>query len=162
MKILAGLKTWIYHDVRNPTFGRVRPAKIQISLRILAVWSEFSLDAFWLAKDTKFLLADNEGSDQTARMRRLIWIFVGRTRKKLLFALYNCSYLTDMIIIFFSLFPSSTKQIISYRGKGLRDRPAWCQAIFSLDWHDNLLFISLLVPLWCIIYALHTYILRGI
>ena len=28
------------------TFGYVRPAKIQISLRIRAVWSESSLDAF--------------------------------------------------------------------------------------------------------------------
>ena len=33
----------------------------------------------------KFLHADNEGSDQTARMRRLIWVFVGRTRPKVRF-----------------------------------------------------------------------------
>ena len=57
----------------------VRPAKIQISLRIRAVWSESSLGAFWLAKDGKFLHADNEDSDQTARMSRLIWVIVGRT-----------------------------------------------------------------------------------
>ena len=28
--------------------------------------------AFWIATDTKFLNADNEDSDQTARMRRLV------------------------------------------------------------------------------------------
>ena len=42
-------------------------------------WSESSLCAFWTAKDANFLHADNEDSDQTARMRRLIWVFVGRT-----------------------------------------------------------------------------------
>ena len=41
--------------VRKRTFWRVRPAKIQISLCIGAVWSEFSLGAFWIAKDAKFL-----------------------------------------------------------------------------------------------------------
>ena len=30
-----------------------------------------------IAKDAKFLRADNEDSDQTARMRRLIWVFAG-------------------------------------------------------------------------------------
>ena len=51
----------------------MRPVKIQISLRIRAVWSEFSLGAFWIAKVAKFLHADNENSDQTAR----IWVVVG-------------------------------------------------------------------------------------
>ena len=39
--------------------------KIQISLRIRAVWSESFLDAFWIAKATTFLYADSEDSDQT-------------------------------------------------------------------------------------------------
>ena len=41
--------------VRKRTFGHVRPAKIQISLRIRAVWSESSVDAFWIAKDVNVL-----------------------------------------------------------------------------------------------------------
>ena len=57
----------------------LRSAKIQISLRIRAVWSESSLGAFWIAKDAMFLYADNEDSDKTARMRRLIWVFAGHT-----------------------------------------------------------------------------------
>ena len=65
--------------IRQRTFGHVRKAKIRISLRIRAVWSESSLGAFWVAKDTTFLHADNEDSDQAARMRRLIWVFVRRT-----------------------------------------------------------------------------------
>ena len=60
-------------------FWTVRPVKIQISLRIRAARSESSLDAFWLAKDVNFLQADNEDADRTARMRRLIWVFVWRT-----------------------------------------------------------------------------------
>ena len=38
----------------------MRPAKIQISLRIRAGWSESSLGAFLLAMDAKFPYADNE------------------------------------------------------------------------------------------------------
>ena len=37
-------------NVRKRTFGHVRPAMIQISLRIRAVWSESSLGIFWIAK----------------------------------------------------------------------------------------------------------------
>ena len=36
---------------RKRTFGHVRPAKIQIRLRIRAVWSESSLGACRMAKD---------------------------------------------------------------------------------------------------------------
>ena len=57
------------------TLGYERPAKIQIRLRFRAVWS--ALGACWIAKDTKFLHADNEDSDQTEWMRRLIWVSVG-------------------------------------------------------------------------------------
>ena len=46
---------------RKRNFGHVRPAMIQISLRIRAILSESSLDAFWIAKDAKFLHVDKEG-----------------------------------------------------------------------------------------------------
>ena len=63
-------------NVIKRTFENVRPAKIQISLRIRAVWSESSQGAYWIAKDVEFLHADNEDSDQAARMSRLIWVFI--------------------------------------------------------------------------------------
>ena len=47
------------HNVRKHTFGHVRPGKIQISLRIRTVLSVSSVDAFWIAKDGKFLQAQN-------------------------------------------------------------------------------------------------------
>ena len=72
--------------VRKRNFGHMRPAMIQISLRIRAVWSESSLDAFRIAKDEKCLYTYTEDSDQTARMRRLIWIFVDRTLQKVRFS----------------------------------------------------------------------------
>ena len=53
----------------------MHPVKIQIR----AVWSESSLYAFWIAKDSKFLHGGHENSDQTVRMRRLISAFVGHT-----------------------------------------------------------------------------------
>ena len=71
-------------NIRKRTFGYMRQEKIQISRRIRAVWSKSSLDAFWIAKKGNFLHADNE-TDQTARIRRLIWIFVGRTSQKVHF-----------------------------------------------------------------------------
>ena len=69
----------MYRYVRKHTFGHVRPAKIQISLGICAFWPEQSLHAFWIVKDAKFLRADNKDSDQTARIHRLIWVFVVST-----------------------------------------------------------------------------------
>ena len=65
------------HDKANKM--TVRPAKTQISLGIRPVWSESSLCTEWVAKDPSFLHADNEDSDQTGRMPRLIWVFAGRT-----------------------------------------------------------------------------------
>ena len=46
---------------------------------IRPVWSESSLCTQWVAKDPMFLHADNEDSDQTGRVPRLIWVFAGRT-----------------------------------------------------------------------------------
>ena len=65
------------HDKTNKI--SVRPAKTQISLGIRPVWSESSLCAQWIAKDTSFLHADSEDSGQTGRMPRLIWVFAGCT-----------------------------------------------------------------------------------
>ena len=53
----------------------------QISLGIRPVWSESLLCAQWVAKGSVLLQADSEDSDQTGRMRRLIWVFAGRSVK---------------------------------------------------------------------------------
>ena len=45
-------------NVSKRTFGQGRPAKIQIRLRIRAVWSESSVGAFWI----EFFHADSEDS----------------------------------------------------------------------------------------------------
>ena len=58
---------------------KVRPAKTQISLGIRPVWPESSLCVKWTAKDSKFLHADSEDSDQTGRMPRVIWVFARRS-----------------------------------------------------------------------------------
>ena len=67
------------HNVRKRSFAHVRQMKIQINMRILAVWSGSILSAFWWAIDAKFLDVDNEDKDQTARKHSLILVFVGRT-----------------------------------------------------------------------------------
>ena len=62
----------------KPTKWHVRPAKTQFSLGICPVWSVSSLYAQWVAKDPRFLHADNEDSDQTGWM--LVWVFAGPHR----------------------------------------------------------------------------------
>ena len=72
---------YIYKMSRDTSFSTwlpVRTAKTQINLRIRAVWFESSQGILWVAKDPKHLQADSEDSDQTARMRRLIWVFAAR------------------------------------------------------------------------------------
>ena len=59
-------------------FDMCTQQKTQVNLRIRAVWSEFSLSA---GRNVAFLAIQNkpsEDTDQTARMRRLIWIFTVR------------------------------------------------------------------------------------
>ena len=51
--------------------------------RLRSAWASTQSDqsspcAQWVAKDTSFLHADSEDSDQTGRMHRLIWVFAGR------------------------------------------------------------------------------------
>ena len=72
----------------------MRSATIQIWLRKC----EFSLDAFWMFKDAKYSHPGNEGSDQTMRMRRLIWIFLGRTCEKVRF--FHIAAKTDACVSF--------------------------------------------------------------
>ena len=81
---LAFLWSYPNRNVRKRTVVHesVRPAKIQISLRIRAGWFESSPGPFWIVNAAKALHANNEDSDQIARMRRLIWVFVWRTCQK--------------------------------------------------------------------------------
>ena len=60
------------------TWEHVHPTKTQISLRIRAVWAESSLSAWRNFASLAIQNAPGEVSDQTARMRRLIWMFAGR------------------------------------------------------------------------------------
>ena len=53
-------------------------ANTQISLSMLSVWSESSLDALYVAKVTMCLHTDSKGFGQTKWMRKLIWVFDGR------------------------------------------------------------------------------------
>ena len=84
------------HDKTNKM--SVRPTKTQISLGIRPVWSEFSLCAQWVAEDPSFLHADNEDSDQTGRMPRLIWVFAGRTVILLVLSRGGCNVLSFLSV----------------------------------------------------------------
>ena len=77
INISMHLWTLMRHGKTNKMI--VRPAKTQISLGICPVWSESSLSAWWNLGSLATCWAHSEDSDQTGRMRRLIWIFAGRT-----------------------------------------------------------------------------------
>ena len=76
-------------NVKKRVFRHVRTAKMKISLRMRADWSESSLNAFWIDMDAKFLRADNEYSDQSPQMRRLVWIFFLRSHQKVRFVRFR-------------------------------------------------------------------------
>ena len=61
----------------------MRPTKTQICKRNRAVWSESSLSTWRVFASLAIQNVPSKDSDQTARMRRLIWIFAGRTCPKL-------------------------------------------------------------------------------
>ena len=73
------------NQMRIRTFWHVRPTQTQIRLRIRAVWSESSLSAWRNFASLAIQNAPSEDSDQTAWMRRLIWIFARRTCPKVHF-----------------------------------------------------------------------------
>ena len=76
---------YISHNVRKHTFWHVRITMTQISLRISVIWSDSSMSAWRNFAPLSIQNAPNEDSDQTARMRSLIWIFAGHTCRKLHF-----------------------------------------------------------------------------
>ena len=69
----------VSRKVSKPTLGHVRPTKIQISLHIRTVCSDYSLGSVWVANDAKVLQVDTEDSDRISWMHRLIWVVAGRT-----------------------------------------------------------------------------------
>ena len=65
-------------NVKERTVRHVRPTKTQITLRFRALCSDIVVRMKKLCIPS-FQNEPSEDPDQTARMRRLIWIFAGRT-----------------------------------------------------------------------------------
>ena len=75
-------------NVGKRTFGHLRPAKI-----LIRFFTERILDS----QGCKVFHSDNEYSDQTARMCRLICVFVGRACQKVLFIPLRLIYWLELI-----------------------------------------------------------------
>ena len=69
---------YLSHDMTKPTEWECTQRR-QISLGICPVWSESSLSTGRKLGPLGTHWAHSEGSDQTGRMPRLIWVFTGRT-----------------------------------------------------------------------------------
>ena len=130
-------------NVKTRTFWHLRPAKIQIRLRIRAVWSESSLGAFWIAKDAKFLLAYNEDSDQTARMHRLIlslcYAHMSESTFSLVVAQMFFIHLLTTLFVWVTLKTSRPRWLswmrVRLEIRKLRVRPpTWSATFFRGDW----------------------------
>ena len=91
-------------NVRKRTLGHVRPEKTQISLRIHEVWLESSLSSRRNFASLAIQNASSEDSDQTARMRSLIWIFTGRTSSKVRFMTFRLIHTQFLVWLLFLLF----------------------------------------------------------
>ena len=83
----------------KPTKWKVRPAKIQISLGTRPVWSDSSLSTWKNLWSLATYWAHSEDSDQTGRMPRLIWVFVGSTCHFVGFVVRLLKSLLHMILI---------------------------------------------------------------
>ena len=102
------------HDKANKM--TVCPGKTQISLGNCQVWSESSLCAQWVTKEPSFRHADSEDSDQTGRMPRLIWVFLGRTCHFVCFDMRQLMIVVILVLLCNSQLKSSSelKVIHSY------------------------------------------------
>ena len=70
--------------VNKPSHDKINkmtcaPSEDSISLCVPTVWSESSLSAWQYLGPLAIHRVHSEDSDQTERMRRLIWVFAGRT-----------------------------------------------------------------------------------
>ena len=103
------LSVTMSRDVRKSSFWHVLPTMTQINLHICAVWSEFLLSAWGNFVSFPIQNASSDDSDQTARMRMLIWFFSGRKCPKVRFLtfrikcmysyMYNLTFFQQLIII---------------------------------------------------------------
>ena len=87
-------------NVRRRSLWHVRPTKSHIILCICAAWSETSLSAWRHFASLAIQNAHSEDSDQTAQMRRLIWIFAGRTCPEIRFLTLRLKWLCMLIYHF--------------------------------------------------------------
>ena len=80
---------FLSRNVRKYTFWHMLSSKPQISLRIGTFWLESSLSAWIHFASLAIQNAHSEDSDQTARMRSLIWTFAERSDPKVLFVTFR-------------------------------------------------------------------------
>ena len=80
------------HDMTKPTKWVCTQQRLR-SASASAQSDQSSLCAQWVAKDSRFLHADSEDSDQTGQMPRLIWVFAGCPLTLLVLSCC-CSYVT--------------------------------------------------------------------
>ena len=101
-------------------FGHMRPAKVQISLGIRAVWSEPFMCALWISKDATFLHLHNEDrSDCTG----------ARAEFKFSLGTYKCQMLRFLTLRLNCIRAFFTKPLVNVRRCGR------CRLIFHESNH---------------------------
>ena len=108
-------------NVRKCTFEYVRPVKILIRRRIRAVWSEPSLGIFWIAKDAKFLHADNEDLSDCADAHGRRYVFWRRGSD------------IDVFLVIFSVYRVLKRSTREPQCRRRRKSQCLCKWVFHTD-----------------------------
>ena len=89
---------YLSYLMTKPTKWHVRPSETQISLRIRPISSESSLSTWRKLGSLATHWAHSEGSNQTGRMPRLIWVFDGCTATLLVLS-WGVSFLKQQLFL---------------------------------------------------------------
>ena len=87
------------------------------------------LCALWIAKDPRFLHADNEDSDQTGWMPRLIWVFIGHIGHFVGFFMHKLKWYMTWAASWQNLF--MLNELRHDKTNKMSVRPAWSESSLS-------------------------------
>ena len=102
--------------------------------RLRSVWSESSLCTRWIAKDTRFLHADSEDSDQTGQMPRLFCVFAGRILILLVLSWGDSNVMVKWSFFIKKLWDNNKDWIFVYYKYLLPIKSFWMFIYFQYKW----------------------------
>ena len=126
--LMTGLNIKLMNQrMTKATIRLVLPAKTQVSLHIHPAWQRLLFIPLWTTWRLKKAHAISGDSDQPARMRRLIWVFAGRT-----------SIVVGFVVRWLSFYYNNRLNQFLVTGKKMQFDPYLNRVIWGRDLSDNL------------------------